>query len=472
MEQTKTMPPNLKKSVYTLALMPDGMPYELSLVDRKIFNVLILLAMRSGKEGHGPAAKPGSADTKLWYSASITEIARLLGLHGNKFNYQQIKTSMTRLMRVVLEFSSPSPKDMDAVSGGPVGEVVRWKGRHLIEKADINEAPDGLLTVYWRFDDEIEPLIIDPERFALLRLSSITALSNPSAVALYEICARYAATGSTGHRPWTWWVGALTGQMTAGPKKSKTFSEYKYFYQKAVKNAIEEINTKTEITIELDVRKEGRVVSELLFRVKRKSAEAVKTQIENSDASAGHLEMVIRAKEIDLSERVLLQAIRSHGVDTVEKALSACEAADQSRSEDSRAERIGSMNAYFSGVLKKMLSKAEGGQSELALADATPTPATPRPSLPAPAPAPMKPRLPIQVDADKDESLTALSALSAEQLNELVKATIERVEAEAKDRPVKGMFLARTVKDLREHNFVALAGAEVRKQLQLMGAKQ
>jgi hypothetical protein len=471
MDPIKTMPPNLKKSVYTLALMPDGMPYDLSLVDRKIFNVLILLSMRSGKEGFGPAAKPGSADTKLWYAASITEIARLLGLHGS-INYQQIKTSMTRLMRVVLEFSSPSPKDMTAISDGSADEVVRWKGRHLIEKADINESPAGLLTVYWRFDDEIEPLIIDPERFALLRLSSITSLSDPRAIALYEICARYAATGSTGHKPWTWWVGALTGQMTTGPKKSKTFSEYKYFYQKAVKKAIEEINDKTEITIELDVRKEGRVVSELLFQVKRKSAEAVKTQIESSESSAAHIEMVIRAKEIKLSERVLLQAISSHGVDMVEKALSACEAAHQSRSEDPRVERIGSMNPYFSGVLKKKVAKAASGQSELALADAAPVPAAPRPSPPAPAPAHMLLRLPVDADADKEDLLAALNALSAEQLDELVKTTIERVEAEAKVKPAKRMFLARTVKNLRERNFVELASVEVRKQLELIGAQQ
>lgn len=467
MDQFKPAQPNLKKSVYTLALMPDGMPYDLSLVDRKIFNVLILLAMRSGKDGLGPAVKPGSADKKLWYSASLTEIARLLGLQGC-INYQQIRTSMTRLMRVVLEFSSPSPKDMAAIGESPVGEVVRWKGRHLIEKADINEAPDGLLTMYWRFDDEIEPLIIEPERFALIRLSSITALSNPSAIALYEICARYATTGSTGHRPWAWWVGALTGQMTTGPKKSKTFSEYRYFYQKAVKKAIEEINDKTEITIELEVRKVGRVVSELLFLVKKKSAEAVKTQIESSESSAAHIEMVIRAKEIDLSERVLLQSIRSHGVGMVEKALSACEVADQSRSEDSRAERIGSMNAYFSGVLKKMLAKAEGGQSELALADSTPAPAAPRPSLPAPAPAQVQPRLPIDAHADEQDPL---AALSADQLDELVNAAIERIEAEPKTG-LANMLRPRILSALRERNFNKLAINEVRKQMEITGVPQ
>lgn len=68
------------------------------------------------------------------------------------------------------------------------------------------------------------------------------------------------------------------------------------------------------------------------------------------------------------------------------------------------------MNAYFGGLLKKMVAKSESGLSELTLADAAPAPAAHRPSLPAPAPAPMQPRLPVEVDVDKEDPLAALSA--------------------------------------------------------------
>lgn len=453
----------LRKSADFLVFQPGNIPYALGTVDRRLFNVLILTAMKMKSAGAGPRQIPGMPGDDLWYSAPVTEIAQLMGLVVASLNYEQLRISISNLMRVVVDLPILE-KEAGAYEG--IGKPL-FRGRHLISKGDIIET-NGRLFVYWSFEKEVEPRLMNPDRYALLRLSSITSLSTPKSIALYEICARYvnATNGSTGAWPWEWWVGALTGQLTKGPKRSKTFSQFRYFNSKVIQPAKDEINEKTEITIDLVAPKVGGRVVDISFTVKRKS-DAV--DIGKEQAPDVDLRLIVRAKAIKVTEKALLDSIKLHGVEMVEKALSACESAMQARSDD---QPIRSMNAYFSGVLKKMLSKAEGGQSELALADATPTPAAPRPSLPAPAPAPMKPRLPAQVDADKGESLADLSALSAEQLEELIKATIERVEAEAKDRPVKGMFLARTVKDLREHNFVALAGAEVRKQLQLMGANQ
>lgn len=433
----------VKKSVYALALLPDQIPYDLGLIDRKIFNMLILVSTRSKKSLSGPSLVPSLSDSKLWYSLPITEIAHMLGLPSSKLNYAQIKTSLARLMRVVLEFSSPSAKDALNSSSG---EIVRWKGRHLIEKANITEASNGLLTIYWRFDDEIEPLLVDPDRFAVLRLTSITALSDPKAIALYEICARYpdAANGSTGFKPWTWWVGALTGQMTTGPKKSKTFSEYRYFYQKAVKKAIEEVNKKTEIEIELQVKKVGRTISDMGFLVKRKPAVQ-----QDSAVNDIPLDLVMRSSSIGISERTLTGFFRSNPIEIVEKVIEACETAYQIRKEKPGIENIGSMNKYAEGVLRAMLKKEKNnsGQINHPLMKSLNVPKVEE-----------RKKETTSSPAIAGQKIDILDSLSDKEIDRLIENAISRL----RDKP--NVMTAKVINDLKSRNLVKIARSEVIRQ--------
>jgi hypothetical protein len=452
----------LKKSVHILALMPDRIPYDLSQIDRKVFNALIFVAMRQRDLGEQVLRPPEEGETGMqpWFSVPIVEIGRMLTL-GPKFNYLHIKNVMRKLKTVVLEFSSPSEKDV--VEDVETGEKKRFKLRSLVGPVDIEPNDSGLMTVYWRFDVGMDSIILNSDRFALLRLSSITALTDPKSIALYEICARYpgAQNGSTGLKPWGWWVGALTGQFTTGPKKSKTFSEYRYFYSKAIRKAMVEINEKTEITIELQVVKEGRSVKDIGFFVKKKSAEAAKHQSDNVFSNEIPLSVQLRAKDLGVSEYVLGE-IKVYPPEIVSGAVDALERAIHMRKTDASLKPLVSSNNYIKGVIKKMLNKHEvleggdpkdsaSGQKELQKPMARP------------------PRLhPIEeaaASAQSAEMLARFEALSSEKQADLIEKAITALEEKASSGQLAAFMSAKPIKNLKNRNLVGHALEAVFDQL-------
>jgi hypothetical protein len=81
---------------------------------------------------------------------------------------------------------------------------------------------------------------------------------------LYEITKRYSTnpSGVTNRDTWQWWWKILTGASEGASPP-----EYKYFKRDVIKKAVDEINSVTDLRIELIEFKEGRWVKELQFAV-------------------------------------------------------------------------------------------------------------------------------------------------------------------------------------------------------------
>jgi len=122
--------------------------------------------------------------------------------------------------------------------------------------------------VSWSYPPTIMSILKDSSRWARIDLNVIAKLGSYTAVALYEICARYRdnPSGVTSRKPVSWWSDALSQLPGAAERR-----EWRKFRSERLLIAIKEINRETDFEIELIEHKEGRAVSEVQFGVRRRS---------------------------------------------------------------------------------------------------------------------------------------------------------------------------------------------------------
>lgn len=336
---TTDEPDQLKKWVQVLVVEPTA-GTSLTKTERKVFNVLLRLAVEQG----GPGADG-------FFRATLKDIGSRLGMttQPNSDFYKQICLGLM----TPVTFSSPTE-----------GEGERWKARPLVAKVDIDSKKDagGVLrptTIYWRFDSDLEPMLLAPERYALLRLDSIAKLGSHAEVALYEICARYQGTGSTGWHPWQWWIPILTGHSTDGRKSTaKTYDEFKYFNARILKPAVEGVNTETEITVTVDVKRAGRSVTDLRFLVSKKSTKMVD---EVPTVPSIKMDLIARAGRSGIKPGQVEALMKKYSDSIVEISLGALEDQIAAREKpDNILEPIKSPLAYLRGVAAQLANDSQG----------------------------------------------------------------------------------------------------------------
>lgn len=163
-------------------------------------------------------------------------------------------------------------------------DTAEWGAMNLLSEASIIKKGRAL-HVSWAFPPRVLGALKDPAFFTRLDLEVLGALRSYAAIALYEICSRYKTnpTGLTCSQPPDWWVEALTARsVRSAPQKSrgknsaiaeqeaKPKREWRKVKSESVIDAIEEINTKTDLEIELIEKRAGKAVAEVQFAVRRK----------------------------------------------------------------------------------------------------------------------------------------------------------------------------------------------------------
>lgn len=155
------------------------------------------------------------------------------------------------------------------------GSGVVWRSMGLLSEAAI-EIREGVMWGLWALPPTLLTAVSDPERFTPLDLEQISELSNNYAtIALYEICARYRnnPTGLTSRNGTDWWTDALSNvsapiDATTG---KRTRREWRKFKSEFVNRAVTDINSQTDLNVELLEFKTGRTITEAQFKVKKKA---------------------------------------------------------------------------------------------------------------------------------------------------------------------------------------------------------
>ena len=308
----------LRKPHEMVVLVPRSQ--RVTLTGRRIYNAILQL---SQVQMEGMQGMP-SADHL--FSAPLPTILRTSGSTGED------RTAAKRYLREMRGL------EVDWESTAP-GDGVKWRGFSMLSEVAI-EVRNGENWVYWSFPPTIMGALREPARWARIDLDVLASLGSYVAVALYEICARYRdnPSGLTSKKPVTWWTDALS----PGPAGSER-REWRKFKSERVKSAVEEINAETDLEIELIEHKQGRVVFEAQFAVRKKRTVKPRKIASNVDA---HL--ILRGESLGIREMKLEGLIKEFGEDQVRQKVELLE----QRAANSRLRGVENGFSYLRSLLR------------------------------------------------------------------------------------------------------------------------
>lgn len=313
----------LRKAVATLAITKASQA--ITLVGRKVYNALLWHSQRD------PTARK--------YSMSLVTVSRQIEFQSR--NYEVLKQACRSLSSALVEWESPA-----------VDEIAKWSVAPMLAGVDIINVR-GTLVIEWSFGHNLQEELLDPRRFAEIRLESIARLRTVAAVQLYEICVRYKSNPShvTSSHPWRWWYEVLRVQPGS---KSKNPPQYKFFKRDTLNPAIAEVNALTELDLELKEIKAGRSVSELQIKVVKKSNAAPSAPPQLPKLSI--VETVARAEALGVPEPDAQTLIEKFGEAELERGLVLL----AQRSANDILGRVGAPGKWLASVLQ---DTAKAGES-------------------------------------------------------------------------------------------------------------
>lgn len=290
----------LLKHVNAVALMPTAGGRRISVLGRKLFNVLLYKAQEEGERDE--------------YEARLHEILHAAAYNSN--DTAPIRKILRELMSTTVEWQSPSN-----------GEIETWDACNLLSGAGTTkDKRTKAVTVRWRFDSKVRAQLLSPDRYARLSLEAITQLTTHAAMALYEICARY--VDNPGHKTarqhWRWWRPVLTGVASDDSK-----AEYRFFKRDVLHKAVAEINACTNLEVRGPIEykeQDNRTISEIQFEVRLKGRA---TEVERSKplefVMVDELPIIGRAINAGVKQFEAEALIRKHGPETFGAALAELE---------------------------------------------------------------------------------------------------------------------------------------------------
>lgn len=302
---------------------------KLSLLSRKIFNVLMFNAQEHQVPGKNAPLDTAVAQKYFWMP--LAELAR--DANYDSKDTQLLKEHLREMqgIRMVLE------------------DKRQWTSENLISSvklvnpAGLKNKHAGKVWVGYAFPPEVHELVMSPGTYTKLSIFYQGLLRTGGGLALYEVCRKYLTNPSrlTNRDTYENWYVILSGNALA---VGEAPPPYKYFKRDLLLKAIAEINALTDINVELIEHRAGRRISEIQFRVMpargNLSAPFVAPFVDS--------ELMGQLTEIGMSQQDVWDAVTLHGSAKLRQALRLLNARRQLAS----AEPLSSPLAYLRWTLK------------------------------------------------------------------------------------------------------------------------
>lgn len=324
----------LSKSVFALAIEPLTMA--LTVTGRKAYDVMLWIAQRSPSAADGGFSSPVSTILR-GYGSSTKASERV-----QRYIEQMVQTTVVWRPLSVSEQAQLTLDGVEVASTQVVSDEARTFP--LLAEARLY-VRGGQAWVTWYYPPSIREQLVSPERWAQIELSSIARLSTYTAVALYEICARYkdSPAGLTSRHEPDFWTRVL---REGGGLKQREFRKFK---NELLMPGIVEINAVTEITVEMVEHRERSTLRWVQFKVARRPR--VREQVPDpADAT-----LVMRAAKIGVREEDVDALVAKYGATKVAEGLEAMDA----QISNPMAGRIHNPGAYLKSVLANRFANAE-----------------------------------------------------------------------------------------------------------------
>lgn len=323
---------NLMKPVSALAIVPKSS--HITRVGRQAYNSMLVLAQAQGEGAE-------------YFEAPLSRI--LTGFAAAKDAAKEVKRHLRSMMTTLVEWQSPSP-----------AETPDWEACVLLAEARLKKV-NGETWVRWAYAPTIRMELLNPQRYAQIKMQTVAQLRTHAAVALYEICARYRdnPSGVTSRQHWTWWLPVLTG----APLESRK-TEYRFFKRDYIRPAIEDINEVSDLHIEVIEHKLGRSIDQIQFSVSKKISN--KNELGATEAAPVDLTQIIRAQAVGIAAGFAEDMHFRFGIDSLRDALDALERRMTLKGQPP----ISDPTAYIRAVLNGSKSRKASDSTAMSKADA------------------------------------------------------------------------------------------------------
>lgn len=255
---------------------------KLTLLQRKLSNVLLLNAY-------------DTLTSRSRHQIDARTLCLMIGYNSNDMD--TLKQSLRGLAETVAEWDMLDEKGQQ-----------EWGVSSLLSYAKLK----GGICEY-AYSPALAEKLHDPKVFALINLNIQRRFTSGHALALYENCYRFVRTGSTG-----WWPLDLFRRLM-GVEGSAYYETFKHLNAKIIKPAVDEVNRTSNILLTPETRKQGRVVSEIRFRIKENPQLAI-LDLDDGEG-ARHGAVYARLRALGVSDRLARQWLASHGEDQVQEKL-------------------------------------------------------------------------------------------------------------------------------------------------------
>jgi hypothetical protein len=255
---------------------------KLTLLQRKLSNVLLLNAY-------------DTLTTGQVHLIDARTLCLMIGYNSNDMD--TLKASLRGLAETVAEWDMLDDQGQQ-----------EWGVSSLLSYAKLK----GGVCEY-AYSPALAAKLNDPKVFALINLNIQRRFTSGHALALYENCYRFVRTGSTG-----WWSLDLFRRLM-GVEGSEYYGIYKHLNAKIIKPAVAEVNKTSNIVVTPEIRKRGRAVTDIRFKI----AENPQLAILDLDDGAGvrKSDVYARLLALGVSDRLARQWLGAHGEDHVAEKL-------------------------------------------------------------------------------------------------------------------------------------------------------
>jgi hypothetical protein len=255
---------------------------KLTLLQRKLSNVLLLNAY-------------DQLTQQSAFRIDARTLCLLVGYNSN--DIETLKASLRGLAETVAEW------DMLDEDGKQ-----EWGVSALLSYATLKEG-----VCEYAYSPKLAAKLADPAIFALISLDIQRRFTGGHALALYENCYRFHRTGSTG-----WWPLDVFRRLM-GVQDSAYYHTFKHLNAKVIKPAVAEVNRASNILLHPEVRREGRQVVAVRFKIAPNPQLAF---LELDDGAGLRGQPVYgRLKDLGVSDRLARQWMTQHGAAEVEAKL-------------------------------------------------------------------------------------------------------------------------------------------------------
>ncbi|WP_286373942.1 replication initiation protein [Variovorax saccharolyticus] len=261
-------------------------------VGRKLWNVLLCKAQSQGLE-------------QELFALPLKEV--LIGLDFNSNNLALVKDHLRSMVVTPVEWQSPT-----------TGEGPAWSVCGMLAEAKLYKER-GEVWLSWSYAVSMRHELLDPDVFAKLSLEIISQLTSHAALVLYEVGTRYKEVGKTARQAYAWWMPVLIGRPF-DERMEKL--EYRIFKRDVLRPAIAQVNTITDVDVELIEHKTGRFVTELQFQVRKKPQRSLSLQKPSEPVDVA---LFVRAEKLGVEHARAEQLAAEFGDPALATALDALE---------------------------------------------------------------------------------------------------------------------------------------------------